>query len=66
MGTCIEFDPAHAVKRYAESLEATMVKDMEFELGDNQLKTITLLVGLNHSDFTYGWNGYKGTLINIY
>ena len=35
---------------------------MEFELGDNQLKTITLLVGLNHSDFTYGWNGYKGDL----
>ena len=39
---------------------------MEFELGDNQLKTITLLVGLNHTDFTYGWNGYKGTIYCIY
>ena len=35
------------------------ILDMEFELGDSQLKTVNLLIGLNESDFTYGWNGYK-------
>ena len=31
-----------------------MVKDMSFELGDDQIKTMTILIGLNTSDFTYG------------
>ena len=54
MGACIEFDPSHAVKTYNKTLEATMVKDMAFELGDNQLRTLAILIGLNGSDFTYG------------
>ena len=55
MGACIEFDPSHAVKTYNKTLEATMVKDMAFELGDNQLRTLAILIGLNGSDFTYGY-----------
>ena len=27
-----------------------MVKDMSFELGDDQIKTMTILIGLNTSD----------------
>lgn len=59
MGACIEFDPSHAVKTYNKTLEATMVKDMAFELGDNQLRTLAILIGLNGSDFTYGWVSWK-------
>ena len=58
MGACIEFDPSHAVKTYNKTLEATMVKDMAFELGDNQLRTLAILIGLNGSDFTYGYVFY--------
>ena len=57
MGACIEFDPALAVQKYGESL-TTLVKDMAFELGDDQPRTVAILIGLNASDFTYGWNGY--------
>ena len=53
-GSCIEFNPAIAARNYTKSLEATMVKDMSFELGDDQIKTMTILIGLNTSDFTYG------------
>ena len=55
MGACIEFDPSYAVQKYNKTLEATMVKDMAFELGDNQLRTLAILIGLNGSDFTYGY-----------
>ena len=34
--------------------------DMSFELGENQLSTLGLIVGFNKSDSTYGWNGYLG------
>ena len=33
---------------------------MSFELGENQLSTLGLIVGFNKSDSTYGWNGYLG------
>ena len=38
MGTCIEFDPSLAVNKYNKSLEQELVKDMAFEVGDNQLR----------------------------
>ena len=38
MGTCIEFDPSLAVNQYNKSLEQELVKDMAFEVGDNQLR----------------------------
>ena len=66
MGVCIEFDPELAVRKYTESLEATLVKDMAFELGDDQLRTVAILIGLNASDFTYGWNGYINGLTLFY
>ena len=53
-GSCIEFNPAIAIRTHNKSLETTMVKDMAFELGDDQLKTMNIIVGLNASDFTYG------------
>ena len=36
------------------------ILDMSFELGENQLSTLGLIVGFNKSDSTYGWNGYLG------
>ena len=41
---------------------------MAFELGENQLSTLGLIVGYNKSDATYGWNGYLGQklLYSIY
>ena len=66
MGVCIEFDPKLAVQKYTESLEATLVKDMAFELGDDQLRTVAILIGLNATDFTYGWNGYINGLTLFY
>ena len=89
MGTCIEFDPSLAVNQYNKSLEQELVKDMAFEVGDNQLRyeicthfqnwkycilqnlisslrTVAMLIGLNSSDFTYGWNGYINGLTLFY
>ena len=63
-GSCIEFNPAIAARNYTKSLEATMVKDMSFELGDDQIKTMTILIGLNTSDFTYGKGSIFFTSIN--
>ena len=63
-GSCIEFNPAIAARNYTKSLEATMVKDMSFELGDDQIKTMTILIGLNTSDFTYGKGSIFLTSIN--
>ena len=66
MGVCIEFDPEQAVRQYTESVDATLVKDMAFELGDDQLRTVAILIGLNATDFTYGWNGYINGLTLYY
>ena len=40
--------------------DANQFLDMSFELGENQLSTLGLIVGFNKSDSTYGWNGYLG------
>ena len=39
---------------------------MSFELGENQLSTLGLIVGYNKSDSTYGWNGYLGGMTLFY
>ena len=39
---------------------------MWFELGENQLSTLGLIVGYNKSDSTYGWNGYLGGMTLFY
>ena len=39
---------------------------MAFELGENQLSTLGLIVGYNKTDATYGWNGYLGGMTLFY
>ena len=48
MGTCIEFDPSLAVNQYNKSLEQELVKDMAFEVGDNQLRYNHLISSMTH------------------
>ena len=42
------------------------MKDMELERSLDELKTVAFAVGLNHSDQTFGWNGYKKGLTMYY
>ena len=65
-GSCLEFDPTQAVKEYKKEIDETLTKDMAFELGENQLSTLGLIVGYNKSDATYGWNGYLGGMTLFY
>ena len=48
MGTCIEFDPSLAVNQYNKSLEQELVKDMAFEVGDNQLRYNHFTIFMTH------------------
>ena len=33
--------------------------DMQFELDENQFNTLSLVLGYNKSDASYGWNGFE-------
>ena len=33
--------------------------DMQFELDENQFITLSLVLGYNKSDASYGWNGFE-------
>ena len=54
-GICIEFNPIWAVDDYRQQLERQKIG--RFEYNESELQRMSIIMGYNSSDTTYGWNG---------
>ena len=64
VGTCWEFRPEEAMKAMRDRENQT--DDHEESIGHDQLRSLSLLVGHNESDSTYGWNDARDSLTVYY